>query len=187
LCPSDDYTKRGPRLDGENLGFPPINPPLPLGQTNYRGVSGANWVYGDARWNPIKSTIDGNTDGLTAGDGIFYRTDYLKPRRLAMITDGTSNTFLAGEDLPQRNQHCSWPYANHSQGTCAIYPNAKTPTGQFYDPTDWSNAYSFHSRHPSGLQFVFADGSVTFIADNIDIPTYRALATIQGGESVQKP
>src|SRR5436189_107825 len=81
-----------------NLGTPPITPTLPLGQTNYRGVSGANWQWGDARWNPIKSTIDGNLDGLLAGDGIFYRIDYLKPRRLAMITDGTSNTFMVGED-----------------------------------------------------------------------------------------
>jgi prepilin-type processing-associated H-X9-DG protein len=187
LCPTDDYTKRGPRLDGNNLGTPAISPPLPLGQTNYRGVSGQNWQWGDARWNPIKSTIDGNLDGLLAGDGIFYRTDYLKPRRIAMITDGTSNTFMVGEDLPQMNTHCSWPYSNHTQGTCAIYPNAKTPAGQLFAASDWPNAYSFHSRHPNGLQFAFADGSVTFIANNIDIPTYRALATIQGGESIQKP
>jgi len=184
LCPSDDYARRGPRTDGHNLT---LNPPFPLGQTNYRGVSGANWAWGDARWNPIRSTIDGSTDGLLAGDGIFYRIDYLKPRRFSMITDGTSNTFMCGEGLPQLNTHCSWPYANHTQGTCAIWPNAKQPNGQPYAATDWPNAYAFHSRHPNGLQFCFADGSVTFIANNIDIPTYRALATIQGGETIQRP
>jgi prepilin-type processing-associated H-X9-DG protein len=187
ICPTDEYARRGPRTDGHNLGNPPLANPLPLGQTNYRGVSGANWQWGDARWNPIASAIDGSRDGLLAGDGLFYRVDYLRPRRMAMITDGTSNTFLVGEGLPQLNTHCSWPYANHTQGTCAIYPNAKRPDGTLYAPTDWNNVYSFHSRHPNGVQFGFADGSVTFIANNIDIPTYRALATIQGGESIQKP
>jgi prepilin-type N-terminal cleavage/methylation domain-containing protein/prepilin-type processing-associated H-X9-DG protein len=187
LCPTDDFTKRGPRLDGHNLGTPPLSTPLPLGQTNYRGVSGQNWQWGDARWNPLPSAIDGNRDGLLAGDGIWYRVDYLKPRRLAMITDGTSNTFMVGEDLPQLNTHCSWPYANHTQGTCAIWPNAKQANGQPFPITDWPNVYSFHSRHPNGLQFAFADGSISFIPNNIDIPTYRALATIQSGESIQKP
>ncbi len=187
LCPTDDYSKRGPRLDGHNLGNPPLSIPLPLGQTNYRGVSGQNWQWGDARWNPIKSSTDPSLDGLLAGDGIFYRIDYLKPRRLAMITDGTSNTFMVGEDLPQLNTHCSWPYANHTQGTCGIWPNATQANGNPFPPTDWPNVYSFHSRHPSGLQFAFADGAVSFIPTNIDIATYRALATIAGGESTTKP
>jgi len=187
LCPTDDYTKRGPRLDGHNLGTPPLSVPLPLGQTNYRGVSGQNWQWGDSRWNPVKSTIDSALDGLLNGDGLFYRQDFLRPRRLAMITDGTSNTFMVGEDLPQFNTHCSWPYANHTQGTCAIWPNARRPDGKPFEKTDWPNVYSFHSMHPSGLQFAFADGAVTFISNNIDIPTYRAMATIQGGETFPKP
>jgi prepilin-type N-terminal cleavage/methylation domain-containing protein/prepilin-type processing-associated H-X9-DG protein len=186
LCPSDEDSRRGPRIDGHNLGTPPLAQPFPLGQTNYRGVSGANWQWGDARWNPVLS-VDRSGDGLTNGDGIFYRTDYLKPRRLAMITDGTSNTFMVGEDVPSMNTHCSWPYANHTQGTCAIWPNAKQANGQPFAATDWPNVYSFHSRHPNGLQFAYADGSVTFISNSIDIPTYRALATIAGGESPQRP
>jgi hypothetical protein len=46
LCPSDDYSKRGPRTDGTNMAN--LSPPQPLGQTNYRGVSGSNWQWGDA-------------------------------------------------------------------------------------------------------------------------------------------
>jgi len=184
LCPSDDYTKRGPRLDGHNLGTPALSVPLPLGQTNYRGVSGANWQWGDARWNPVRS-VDNAVDGLLNGDGLFYRQDYLRPRRMSMITDGLSNTSMVGEDLPQLNTHCSWPYSNHTQGTCAIWPNAKKADGTNFPPTDWPNVYSFHSRHPNGLQFAFADGSVTFVANNIDIAIYRARSTIGTGESVQ--
>ena len=103
----------------------------------------------------------------------------IEPRRSRMV--------MVGEDLPQLNTHCSWPYANHTQGTCGIWPNATQANGSPFPNTDWPNVYSFHSRHPGGLQFAFADGAVTFIPTNIDIPTYRALATIAGGESVNKP
>jgi prepilin-type N-terminal cleavage/methylation domain-containing protein/prepilin-type processing-associated H-X9-DG protein len=185
LCPSDN-AQNGPRTNGYNLGTPPINPPLPLGQTNYKGVSGANWQWGDARWRNPRNPA-GSADGLLAGDGIFFRHDYLSKRRIGDITDGTSNTFMVGEDVPEWNLHCSWPYSNHANGTCAIGPNAKRADGTRYDPADWPNVYSFHSRHPGGLQFALADGSVRFVSDTIELRIYRAMATIQGGEAITLP
>jgi|SRR5579884_1268830 len=56
--------------------------------------------------------------------------------------------------------------------------------GQPFNPNDWYNNHSFRSRHPGGLQFAFADGSVHFVTNAININLYRALATIQGGEVV---
>jgi prepilin-type processing-associated H-X9-DG protein len=44
---------------------------------------------------------------------------------------------------------------------------------------------NFRSDHPSGALFLFADGHVQFLNENIDMPTYNGLSTIQGGESVQ--
>lgn len=128
LCPSDDLSRRGPRLDGHNLGTPPLAQPLPLGQTNYRGVSGANWQWGDARWNPVRS-VDGSGDGLTNGDGIFYRTDYLKPRRLAMITDGSSNTFMIGEDVPSITRTARGPMPTIPKARAPSGPTPSRPTG----------------------------------------------------------
>ncbi len=43
------------------------------------------------------------------------------------------------------------------------------------------------SRHPGGLQFALADGSVRFVSDSIALATYRALATRNGGEVVSLP
>lgn len=53
--------------------------------------------------------------------------------------------------------------------------------------SNWINNYSFYSQHAGGANFGMADGTVRFVNDNIDIATYRALATISGGEVVQAP
>jgi prepilin-type processing-associated H-X9-DG protein len=55
--------------------------------------------------------------------------------------------------------------------------------GKPFDPNAWFNNHSFRSRHPGGLQFAFADGSVHFVATAINLDLYRALASIQGGEA----
>jgi prepilin-type N-terminal cleavage/methylation domain-containing protein/prepilin-type processing-associated H-X9-DG protein len=184
LCPSDTALGAGPRKDAADLGV--WNPPfIAVGQTNYKGVSGANWAWGDARWH--NRGTNGSSDGLNQGDGIFCRSDFWNPRRLASITDGTSNTFMIGEDIPQKNHWCSWPYANNAVGTCAIAPNARRRNGKEYSPWDWGNVYSFRSRHPGGLQFAYADASVRFLRESIDLATYRAMATIQGGEPLLEP
>jgi prepilin-type processing-associated H-X9-DG protein len=127
---------------------------------------------------------NGSYDGLNHGDGAMFRTDVLNTRKLLDITDGLSNTFLVGEDIPALNSWCSWPYATHAYGTCAIPPNALRPDGKPFDSNDWYNNHSFRSRHFGGLQFAFADGSVRFVTNAIDLGLYRSLATIQGGETV---
>lgn len=186
LCPSDNSI--GPRTDAGNLVG------LPVGLTNYKGVSGANW--GDdwdglagpnfaTDWRHIGT--DGSYDGLGYGDGMFFRTDFRRPLTLAHVVDGTSNTFMIGEDVPEKNIWCSWPYSNNALGTCAIPPNVKKPGGGEYPPDDFMNTWSFRSRHPGGVNFAYADGSVHFIVDSIDLSVYQAMATINGQEAVTDP
>ena len=43
---------------------------------------------------------------------------------------------------------------------------------------------NFRSDHPSGCLFLFCDGHVQFLPENIDMSVYTALSTIQGSESV---
>jgi prepilin-type N-terminal cleavage/methylation domain-containing protein/prepilin-type processing-associated H-X9-DG protein len=179
LCPSDNTISGAPRTDQWNLA------PRPIGQTNYKGVIGSTWIYSnEARWN---NQPPGTPDGLEYGNGLFYRNAFQKKRRFADAIDGLSNTFLIGEDVPEKNRHCSWPYANGSTGTCSIGPNSKRLDGSEYSPDDWPNVYSFRSRHPGGLQFALADGSVHFISDGIALTLYRALASADGGEAVSVP
>ena len=40
------------------------------------------------------------------------------------------------------------------------------------------------SRHPGGVNLLLGDGSVRFIKDTINVPTWRALGTISGGEVI---
>lgn len=187
LCPSDSTSSQGPRWDAGNMQG--LN--FSVGQTNYKGSSGANWgadasqgwsvTDSGTRWpNP---SVDGSYDGLNHGDGMLYRVDYKQPRRNADVFDGTSNTFLLGEALPRYDVYCSWPYTNNTYATCAIPPNLKDDT----DPRDWPNVQSFRSEHSGGLHFALGDGSVRFINQSMDLKLYRALATINGKEPISPP
>ena len=186
-CPSDN-TKPRTRTNSADLGGTLV------AVTSYKGVSGANWgadsfptenSFNSPYNNP---SLDGSFNGLEKGDGIFWRADLRKgDMRLAEITDGTSNTFMIGEDVAMLIQWNAWAYPNGAIGTCAIPPNVGVSVG---DPNvgtgnfgSWPTRYSFRSRHPSGLHFALADGSVRFVSNNIPLLVYRAMATRAGAET----
>jgi prepilin-type N-terminal cleavage/methylation domain-containing protein len=189
LCPSDEYSHRGPRGDAGNLGPDELGgASIVVGQTNYQGVSGANWgADGSQQKNDIGTDwrnigTHGSYDGLDDGDGIMWRSDYHKTRRLRHVKDGASKTFLAGEALPEKNRYVSWPYANNAYATCAIPPNVVPVTGRDYSPSWWPNVSGFRSNHHGGLHFAYIDASVRWIDDEIDLAAYRAQATIAGAD-----
>src|SRR5262249_36946403 len=151
---------------------------LRVGATSYAGNLGANWGWwsnaGGANYDghepeidifptawPNASTIDRSLNGLNDGDGIFSRNMTARPVRVRDVTDGTGNTFLAGEVLADGDHHNAWCYANAAAKTCAIPPNRPG------DPDDWINVYSFRSAHRGGLHFANADGSVPWVDDSI--------------------
>ena len=183
LCPSDnaaslDIHGRGADLYANTL-------PQGLALTNYKGVSGANWGTGDFRNNCPPSDRYYPYCGPDNGDGIFWRSDQRRMLHVTDITDGTSNTFMVGEDIPETNRWSGWAFSNHPNDTCAIPPNTlvSPATNMPYSEWDWQNVWSFKSRHPGGLNFAYADGHVQFVSNSIPLLTYRALATIRGGET----
>ena len=201
LCPADAASNGVPRQNCADIGN---NGGLGVGNTNYKGVCGENWEWGNSSvWNPVTCATcpspNNGSNGLDQGNGIFYRTDGIPgtnghgPLTLGIITDadGTSNTFMIGEDIPAMNDWCAWPYSNASVGTCAIPLNNATIAGQpgFANTGDWPDIYSFRSNHLSfgGANFAYADGHVSFINNNIAMATYRALATYNGAEVVTPP
>lgn len=56
-------------------------------------------------------------------------------------------------------------------------------------PGGWvqDGAYSASSRHPGGVNSLYADGHVGFATDGVDIATWRAIGTRNGGEVVCDP
>jgi prepilin-type N-terminal cleavage/methylation domain-containing protein/prepilin-type processing-associated H-X9-DG protein len=150
--------------------------------TNYKGNQGSNWDVG--QWINIR--YGDVREGMRNGDGVLFRNDArARPvLRLNQITDGTSNTIMIGEVIPEVEVRNAWAYTNGAYATCAIPINAKDANGQWFPPGQWQNNYSYRSRHPSGAQFAFCDGSVRFLNDNIPLQTYRALATREVGEVV---
>jgi prepilin-type processing-associated H-X9-DG protein len=115
-------------------------------------------------------------------NGMFYRNSYQEPIKMRHIKDGTSNTFMVGEDVPEFNNHSALYYANGDYASCHAPPNYWAP-----DPNYWPNAIGFRSKHAGGVNFCFADGHVQFIDQNIAHSLYRALSTKNNGEPVSPP
>jgi prepilin-type N-terminal cleavage/methylation domain-containing protein len=189
-CPADPDYKQQLWTDRSDVQ------PTAVAITNYKGVCGQNWAWGSAAWNNVPAVgngyQNGSTNGLDRGDGILYRSNGYTtggvPQAFTFtsITDGSSNTFLIGEDLPSRSPWCgAWVYANNASGTCAISLNNTIGTGETNG--DWGDNYGFGSAHTGGALFAFCDGSVHYVNNSIDTPTYRALASIRGGEVVTVP
>jgi prepilin-type N-terminal cleavage/methylation domain-containing protein/prepilin-type processing-associated H-X9-DG protein len=116
--------------------------------------------------------------------GIFFRQSYRRPVKISKITDGTSKTFMIGEDIPEFNRHSTAFYSNGDTCSC----NTPLNYGLNQDPEtfvviQWE-ARGFRSRHPGGVQFCLADGSVRFVADSIDNTLYRTSCTRNGDELV---
>jgi prepilin-type processing-associated H-X9-DG protein len=158
--------------------------PLPVRTTNYKGV------IGDTRMGNSAVHVNGTTPDChnTIGcNGLFYRNRYRERIAMHDILDGTSNTFMVGEDVPQQNQHSAWAFANGDYASCHAplnYFNYNGPPADPYRAADWPEKISFRSRHPGGAQFCFADGSVRYIRQTISHALYRSLSTRKKGEPI---
>jgi prepilin-type N-terminal cleavage/methylation domain-containing protein len=149
--------------------------------TSYKGV------IGDTRMGSGSSIHQGtqpdchNSIGCS---GLFYRNDYQEPVTFKSITDGLSNTFMVGEDMPLHNFHSTAFYSNGDYASCHAPLNYKPhpPT-----PIEWYNVMSFRSEHPGGAHFAIADASVHFVSEGVDYFLYRALSTRNGGETAAVP
>ena len=52
---------------------------------------------------------------------------------------------------------------------------------------NWNVSWGFKSNHTNGANFVFADGSVRFLAQSIDHRTYQLLGARDDGQPVNIP
>ena len=141
------------------------------------------------------STSTGDPYGVSDGAIVNANTP---PTRLASITDGTSNTFLAGEahwgfrDYTFTAGPCSGQVRGGFSYWSSPYPLATvfTTHGPFNAQSmngDSLRLATFRSSHPSGVSMANADGSVRFVMESIDHAVLDAAASREGGESLAMP
>lgn len=136
----------------------------------------------------------GTTEPGVDGDGIFFRNSAIGFKQ---IKDGASQTIALGERSHELGE-ATWAGAvtgavlyssgddgvgrkrvEHGSGMVLGHAGERKPPG---DPN--SDVNQFHSRHGDGVNFMFADGHVTFLTTSTDYQTYQALATRAGREKV---
>jgi prepilin-type N-terminal cleavage/methylation domain-containing protein/prepilin-type processing-associated H-X9-DG protein len=182
--------------------------------SNYVGSMGPQCTYNECGYAPYMQFCNRPDWGIPAsspmgdspspGDirGLFNRTGALF--NLASISDGTSNTIAVGEAviaehyqlpdaLPPASPRWGWCHFNGGQAHCTTiipmnYLPTPLPNVGCENPAQMrgSSAIStgFKSRHPGGVNFVFGDGSVHFLQQNIDHRTYQLLGCRNDGQAL---
>ena len=157
----------------------------PIGQlakSNYVGSLGNDWKSVQREWE----------DSDFKGNGLFGRNSAI---RIAMVTDGTSNTIAVGE-RSFRNYAAVWIGVNSWQlsgfadnqmvlGT-AFYPINDEPVDSNIG-SDGQGSANFSSFHPGSANFLFTDGAVHFVSDSVQPQprgVYHNLAQRNDGEVV---
>jgi prepilin-type N-terminal cleavage/methylation domain-containing protein/prepilin-type processing-associated H-X9-DG protein len=151
------------------------------------GWPGYQGTYADINGNLPPTGAPGSLRGM-------FDVNNGQTVKLAGVTDGTSNTIAAGETLPaQRADNNVWEWNSGGYGT-TVPPNYPSPQsctlpGNGWGSSNWASrcAYTntgFKSHHAGGSNFLFVDGSVHFLKQTINMATYCALGSRNGGEVV---
>lgn len=106
----------------------------------------------------------------------------------SMIVDGFSNTIMVGESKQQHTSSAMGPYWGSGTHTCC---HGIVPDEQWHinyragGPGNMlQNPWGFGSWHSGGANFLYCDGSVHFLTDNMSFVTFKALNSINGGEVI---
>ena len=128
--------------------------------------------------------------GEYAVDGIFaLRSQH----EFSAITDGLSNTIAFGEiSWKDYTYYRAWNRGLFWYGGAVLLStkNHKFPINIGVKNPNFAMPFNnggFGSQHPGGASFSMTDGSVRFITESIDMPSYLSLASRSGGEVVQVP
>jgi prepilin-type N-terminal cleavage/methylation domain-containing protein/prepilin-type processing-associated H-X9-DG protein len=142
----------------------------------------SEWVRGMGLSNPIPGLHQTYTIGPPSN--VPTSNTYVNPQ-LYLNACKNSTTFYSGGD------HKGQTWLNHYCGQGGGYSHIMTPnlnSCYFADPGGGSQPnYTFagaQSYHGGGVNVAFLDGSVKFIKNGVNPPTWWAIATVAGGEVI---
>lgn len=165
----------------------PLRRPVPISNCDANNRAPGTYAVSTGSGDPWGTLAAGNPHNGAIVSPASGRTS------LRDITDGTSNTLLAGEaawNLPDylfTSGPCSgqvrWGFTYWS----SPYPLATAFTTMApFNPKQGGPAVlsRFRSEHPGGAQFALVDGSVRFISENVSQLVLDAAGTRAGGEVI---
>jgi prepilin-type N-terminal cleavage/methylation domain-containing protein/prepilin-type processing-associated H-X9-DG protein len=229
-CPSDGFERNNARHSnyigstGPNCNNPPAGCPAPFQlHCNGQVMTHSGNVAPPALNPPTHpgyepSVTHGSTANTKDTRGMFTRGDGARGSamiKLSDVLDGTSNTLMIGETLPEQcefmiyNTTWGWPGGNHiaqgqtiqpinwkidfmpnppaAFGNCLCDANTNPSGDRARCIMNWAVTWGFKSNHPGGANFVFVDGSTRFISQNISHRTYQYLGCRHDGQAVTPP
>lgn len=174
------------------------------------GWSRSNYV---ACFSPDGSWVEPNNwsaDGLinvstfnpSAKSGLQALFNFNVARGPKEITDGTSNTFVFSEVIPGLDNEYDfrgcWSVDHGVAYTHRLTPNSTLPDQLVYTcppnvppdapckkaPSFGTAFWAARSRHSGGVNAARADGSVSFVTDEVDSLAWIASASINGAETI---
>jgi prepilin-type processing-associated H-X9-DG protein len=193
-CPSDSVPPGG-------SSYRVCAAAVPFGQKPkiqlWSGIRDLDWRDGRAQTVVLSERATGDMDA----------SRYTPDRDIALMGMGTGLTTV--DDLVNvcrrnggapidhsSNLGATWLFSGYPQTwyNHVLTPNSRIPdcVGDFDRQLDFYDsrgrlAVSARSYHPGGVNVGFADGTVRFMSQAIDLALWRALATRDGGEVVSSP
>lgn len=195
-CPSDSSVIE---LSDEQYGWPGTE----VATTSYKGVLGDSVIgetngttFTNAASQYPSGTYEKAADNFTTQNdchrdtrcrGMFFRQSFRRPVKISTVIDGTSKTFLLGEDVPEYNFHSAAFYSDGDWCSCNTpLNNLMNLPPDTVDPAFWWEQRGFRSLHAGGANFASVDGSVRFVTDGVDNVLYRTTCTRNGEETVSE-
>jgi prepilin-type N-terminal cleavage/methylation domain-containing protein/prepilin-type processing-associated H-X9-DG protein len=144
----------------------------------------ARGAFGNNGATNITNMMDGTSNTIAIGEG---RQQFRTSTSFGPYWGGGTHTAVHGRILqvtPGLVQQSGGTNYTTAYEYCGINaPNAQLVSGTTGLSGQYQYAWQFSSRHTNGANFVFCDGSVKFLHNEIDyVNVFQALATPEGGE-----